>query len=87
MKITDGIKTADITMKVWDKANSEWKFGGENIAEDFFEAGTLARNDEGAYMVEDVDYCIDEAKSWEARTDYTDPDNDDPNEERVLIVE
>ena len=86
MKLTSGYKTVDITMKVWDKQRGEWKFAGENLAHDFFEAGTLPVSDEGSYVVSDVDYCIEMAQDWEQCIgDYYGEEQDD--EERHLTVE
>lgn len=86
MKITDGYKTVDITMKVWDKQNNEWKFAGENLANDFFEVAALPMSNEGTYIVKDVDYCVEEANDWaECLGNHYDEERDD--EERSLTVE
>lgn len=60
MKITDGKKTVEIRMMVWEGNgySPDWSL-------DFFEAGSLPYNDEtGTYTVDDVDYCIDQAMEW-----------------------
>lgn len=67
MKMTDGKRTIDIRMKVWNGSgyDPDWSI-------DFFDAGSLPRNEDGVYVVDDVDYCIDQAREWEAE----DEDND-----------
>ena len=60
MKITDGKKTVEIRMMVWEGNgySPDWCL-------DFFEAGSLPYNDEtDTYTVDDVDYCIDQAMEW-----------------------
>lgn len=62
MKLTDGKKTIDIQMKVWDKYDGGY---GPDWSQDFFDAGCLPYDDEtGAYTVQDVDYCIEQANEW-----------------------
>lgn len=34
---------------------------GEDIAQDWLDAGSLSRDDDGAYLVESIDYIIDYA--------------------------
>ena len=63
MKLYDGKKTVNITIREWDNrynsANPDWSL-------DFFEAGGLEFDeDREAYIVSDVDYCIDYAKDWQ----------------------
>ncbi len=61
MKITDGKKTVEIIMTMWDGTNHSPDF-----SQDFFDAGCLPRDDEtGVYTVVDVDYCIEQANDWE----------------------
>ena len=60
MKITDGKKTVDIRMMVWDGNgySPDWSL-------DFFDAGGLPYDDEkDVYTVDDVDYCIEQAMEW-----------------------
>jgi len=60
MKITDGKKTVNIRMMVWEGSgySPDW-------SQDFFEAGSLPYNeDTDTYTVDDVDYCIDQAMEW-----------------------
>ena len=60
MKITDGRITAVITMK--EQSFGEWPTG--NYAFDFFECGGLKQDDDGAYIVDDVIYCIFQTLDW-----------------------
>ena len=64
MRLTDTIKTIEITMRTWDGLNYSPDF-----AIDFFEAPYSAELD--AYVVDDVDYCIDQAKEWAAENEET----------------
>lgn len=60
MRITDGIRTVDITMHIWEheSLSPDWSL-------DFFEAGSLSYDhDYDTYIVEDVDYCIAQAVDW-----------------------
>lgn len=56
-----------------------------DFSNDFFEAGGLEYDkDKDAYIVEDVDYCIDYAMDWKNGTgDFYCDDN---NEEKSLIL-
>jgi hypothetical protein len=59
MKITDGKKTVEIKIMKWNGNgyDPDWSM-------DYFEAGSLPYNEEtDCYTVEDVDYCIEMAKS------------------------
>lgn len=59
MKITDGKKTVDIRIMRWNGSgyDPDW-------STDYFGAGSLAFDeDRGAYIVDDVDYCVDMANS------------------------
>ena len=60
MKITDGKKTVEIRMMVWEGNgySPDW-------SADFFDAGGLPYDDEkDVYTVDDVDYCIEQAMEW-----------------------
>ena len=61
MKMTDGKRTIDIQMKVWNGSGY-----GPDWSIDFFDAGSLPRNEDDVDVVDDVDYCIDQAREWEA---------------------
>lgn len=61
MKITDGKRTVEIQMMVWQGSgySPDW-------SNDFFDAGLLPRDEDGIYTVGSVDYCIEMAKDWES---------------------
>ena len=58
-KLTDGKRTVEIRMMVWlgTQYAPDW-------SNDFFGVGLLPMNDDGAYIVDDVEYCIDQAREW-----------------------
>lgn len=67
MKMTDGKKTVEITMKVWNDFNTGYSPDWSN---DFFNAGILPYDeDEDFFIVDDVDYCIEQAEEWEAEAE------------------
>lgn len=60
MKITDGKRTVEIRMMIWqgNGYSPDW-------ANDFFDAGLLHYDEEAeAYIVDDIDYCIEQAQEW-----------------------
>ena len=60
MKLTDGKKVVEIRMQVWNGGGYE-----PDWSQDFFEAGGLPTDDAtGASVVDDVDYCIEQAQDW-----------------------
>lgn len=62
MKITDGKRTVEIRMMIWQETgfSPDW-------SNDYFDAGQLPYDDETAvYTVQDVEYCIDAAREWES---------------------
>lgn len=81
MKITDGKKTVEIRMMVWEGSgySPDWSL-------DFFNAGGLPYDDNtDVYIVEDVDYCIDQAMDWkDSKGDFQ---GDDPNEDNEVFVD
>ena len=81
MKITDGKKTVNIRMAIWEGTgySPDW-------SADFFCAGGLPYDDEtDTYTVPDVDYCIEQAEDWAAiRGDVCD---DMPNDTKTVFVE
>ena len=80
MKMTDGRKMVEITMKVWNKETNSW---GCDISNDFFEGSR--EFDNGVAVVADVDYCIEMAEDWENGVgDYYDLPDD---QERTATVE
>lgn len=65
MILSDNKRTVCIEMKIWQGTGYSPDF-----SDDFFDAGLLPHieipgADEPAHLVKDVDYCIDQAKSWE----------------------
>ena len=86
-RFTDGKKTVEITMKVWDydQYSPDWEA-------DFFEIGGLKYDEEsGAYMVKDVDYLIEQAEDWHNGVgDYQDDYEGEPGhtpEDRAVFVD
>lgn len=65
MYMTDGSRTIEIRMMVWTGNGYTPDF-----SDDFFDAGGLPVsgyvNDAPVRVVADVDYCIDQARGWEA---------------------
>lgn len=80
MRLTDGKKTVEITMTKWN--GSGWD---PDWSADFFDAGTLKYDqDKDAYVVDDVDYCVEQAEDCIAcRGDYADNIPDPDAEVRV----
>lgn len=59
-RITDGKDTVAIKMTMWNGERHTPDFSG-----DFFEVGSLAYDEEKeAYIVPDVNYCINRAEDW-----------------------
>lgn len=83
MKLTDGKKAIDIKMQVWTGSgyDPDW-------SQDFFEAGGLPTDDAtGASVVDDVDYCIEQAQDWaKRRGDYAEVAPWEENQERLVSV-
>lgn len=89
MKFTDGRKSIEITMKVWDKTNHGWKYDGEDLSSDFFGNNYICddSNDEGKMVVEDVDVVAGYADDWEkCLGDYLYDEVAD-DEERIVTVD
>lgn len=80
-------KVVEIEMKTWQDDQNQYT---EDWSNDFFEVGALEHDEEDdfLYLVDDVDYCIAEAKDWEnARGDYAvGPDCDENIENRTVFV-
>lgn len=73
IKLTDGIKTIEISMQKMDNGSLTPDFSA-----DFFEVGSLPYDEErDVYKVDDVDYCIDYANDWKNGTGDAeeDPEN------------
>jgi hypothetical protein len=81
MRITDGKKTVDIKMTVWNGTG----YGPEWTA-DFIEAGSLPYDEStDTYTVDDVDYIIDQACDWKNSTgDFRD---DVPNPNNAVLID
>lgn len=59
MKLTDGKKTVSIRIMRWNGSGY-----GSDWGADYFDAGSLPYDEAlGAYIVDDVDYCVDMANS------------------------
>ena len=73
MRLFDGKKMADIVMNTWDGSSytPDWSI-------DFFDTGNLQYDEDmEAYLVQDVDYCIEQANDWKnADGDFCEPDAD-----------
>lgn len=83
--LTDGNKTAEIIMHTWDGTQY-----GPDFSDDFFIVGGLPETfifDRVAYMVDDVEYCIEQARDWEAkRGDYFYDSEDMAAQHRDVII-
>lgn len=59
--LVDNNKAVEISIREWDDENTQY---GPDWAADFFEVGALEHldgTDPDAYIVDDVDYCIEQA--------------------------
>ena len=85
MKMTDGTRTVEITMRKWTDHGYTPDFSN-----DFFDAGGLPlvwieHLNAEVYKVDDVKYCIDQAMDWQAsKGDFQD---DDPDEYNIVFVD
>lgn len=83
MRLYDGKKLVEIRMSNWTgtEYTPDWSI-------DFFEAGGLAYNDDlDASIVNDVEYCIEQANDWKnAIGDFYEPDAD-PDEVKSRDVD
>ena len=82
IRLTDGNITAEIVMNNWD--GNGWT---PDWSPDFFEAGGLEYNDEtDTYKVEDVEYCIEQARDWQnAIGDFLEDDDVDTSGRNVEV--
>ena len=82
MLLTDGRRTVRIEMRIWNG-----RYYTPDWSEEFFEAGLLMRSSNtGAYYVDDIDYCIDQANDWANKEgDFAD-DGFPSAEDRVVFV-
>ena len=83
IKLKDNTRTIEISMREYrfDQLRPDW-------ASDFYDVGLLPMDENSeAYIVEDVDYCIDMALDWKyARGDFQE-DNDVNPCDRLVIVD
>lgn len=85
MKITDGNRTVEIEMVVWDESSASFS---PDWSADCFNAGTLPYDEEtDTYTVGNVQDCIDYAIDW--RDSIGDFRDDYPNEnsKRFVLVD
>lgn len=71
-RLIDNNKAVEISIREWDEENTQY---GPDWAADFFEVGGLetVSEPELAYIVDDVDYCIEQADDMVAgEGDYSD---------------
>ena len=84
-RLIDKNKAVEISIREWDEENSQY---GPDWAADFFEVGGLktVEGPELAYIVDDVDYCIEYANDMVAgEGDYSDCETQPMLE--VLVVD
>lgn len=82
-KLTDGKRTVEILMMTWNGTGY-----GPDWSNDFFEVGVLPTNEDGAHVVQDVAYCIEQAEDWKhQRGDYADDGLPSPDDRFVDYVE
>lgn len=85
---TDGKRTVEIKMQVWD--GTQW---GPRWEMDFFDNGCLPYDEEkDAYVVDDVDYLIDQANDWQQgigdyQDDYEGEPGHRPEDRGVTVVD
>lgn len=65
IRLIDNNKAVEISIREWDEENSQY---GPDWSADFYEVGGLKTVDEPelAYIVDDVDYCIEYANDMVA---------------------
>ena len=82
MKLSDGKKAIEIKLQRWNGAGYD-----PDISNDFFEAGSLPYDEEnGTYIVDDVDYCIDYANDWKnGKGDFYGDDIDTRNVDITVL--
>lgn len=84
IRLIDNNKAVEISIREWDEENSQY---GPDWSVDFFEVGGLKTVDtqELAYIVDDVDYCIEYANDMVAGVgDFA---GDQPPNQVVLVDE
>lgn len=82
IKLMDSKRIIEITMQeyVFGQYRPDW-------SNDFFEVGFLPYDDEhNAYIVDDVDCCIDRALDWKhARDDFQEDIEINPDDRMVMV--
>jgi len=87
-RFTDGRRTVEITMDVWQDGQYSPSF-----EKDFFDTGCLPYDMENdTYIVNDVDYLIDQAEDWrlgigDYRDDMEGAPGHNPDDRCVLVEE
>lgn len=81
-RLTDGKRTAEIRMTIFNNQNGSYSPDWER---DFFEIGEYD-DEAAAYRVQDVDYCIDQAIDCINRTGGS-ADDDEPVPGSTLMVD
>ena len=79
IRLIDNSKAVEISIREWDGENTQY---GPDWSADFFEVGGLKTVDyqELAYIVEDVDYCIEQANDMVAGEGDFAEDGPQPNQ-------
>ena len=80
--IIDSNKAVEISIREWDEENTQY---GPDWSADFFEVGNLETcfaddSMEPAYIVDDVDYCIEQANDMVAGIGDFAADGPQPNQ-------
>ena len=82
-KFTDGKKTIEITMKVWQDGQYS-----PSIENDFFEVGALTYDESiDAYHVGDLDYLVESALDWKYAVGDFCADEDVVSDDRRVWVD
>ena len=79
MILTDNKKTIEITMHTWN--GSDW---GLDFSYDFFDTAPYDEERE-IYVVDDVDYCIEQAEDWKHNIGAFGDLEDDPDDKLVCV--
>lgn len=83
MKLTDGKKTVEIKMYYYDDKNGSL---GTDWSGEILYDGRMKRDEETeAYIVDDVDDCVDYARDWE--NCHGDFYEESEELDRILVVE
>lgn len=79
IRLIDNNKAVEISIREWDEETSQY---GPDWSADFFEVGGLKTVDvpDLAYIVEDVDYCIEQANDMVAGAGDFAEDDPQPNQ-------